>query len=60
MVHQPLPDARQRAPHRNAEIAQMAGRPDPRAQQMRRRVDRAGGEDDLVAAEFLLSPGDAP
>ena len=37
----------------------MADRADAGAQEMRRRMDRAAGEDDLAATEFLLAAADA-
>ena len=62
MVHQPLPDPRQIGAHLDAEIHQRPGRPDAGAQQVRRRMDRAGADDDfapgLIDAEFGLRPFD--
>ena len=52
VIHQPLADAEQRVPHRNTEIAKVAARSDAGAHQMRRRVDGAGRENDLAAAEL--------
>ena len=61
MVHQPLADPRHIGDDLDAEIAQVAGRADARAQQMRRRMDRPRRDDDLaprlVYAELgLLAP----
>ena len=52
MIHQALADTRQSHPDVDAHIPEVADRSDAGAQQMRRRVDGAGGEDDLAAAEF--------
>ena len=46
------------AQHRDAQLPQMPDRADAGAQQMRRRMDRAGGQDDLAAAELRLPPLD--
>ena len=48
MVHQPLADPRHIGHDLDAEIAQIAGRADPGAQQMRRRMDRPRRHDDLA------------
>src|SRR5204862_502555 len=62
VVHQPLPDTRQIGAHLDAEIHQRPGRPDAGAQQVRRRMDRAGADDDfapgLIDAELGLRPFD--
>ena len=42
VVHQPLSDAGEIGAHLDPEIAQLAGRADAGAQQMRRRMDRSG------------------
>ena len=54
MIHQPLADARQPHQDRNAHFLEVPDRSDAGAQQMRRRMDRTAGEDDLAAAELLL------
>ena len=54
MVHQPLADPRHVCCDLDAEIAQMTRRPDPGAQQMRRRMDRPRRDDDFMPAEFGL------
>ncbi len=58
VVHQPGADSRQVGADLDAERAQIARRADAGAQQMRRRVDRAGAEDHLAGAEFDLPPAD--
>ena len=55
MVHQALADAGEARQHRNPHVPEMPDRADAGAQQMRRRMDRAGREDDFAAAELLLA-----
>ena len=58
MIHQALADALEAHQDRNAHVLQMPDRADAGAQQMRRRMDRAAGEDDLAAAELLFAAVD--
>src|SRR3954447_26231180 len=58
MIHQALADALQPHQHGNAHIPEVTDRADAGAQQMRRRMDGAAGENDLAGAEFLLPPLD--
>ena len=52
VVHQPLADPRHMRHDLDPEIAQMAGRTDPGAQQMRRRMDRPRRDDNFAATEL--------
>ena len=52
MIHQPLADAGQGGDHLDAHVAQMPDRSDARAQQMRRRMNRAARQDHLARAEL--------
>src|SRR5690348_2507053 len=52
MVHQPLAHTRHMRDDLDPEIAQVTGRPNASAQQMRGRVDRARRNDHFAAAEL--------
>ncbi|MGY4302577.1 hypothetical protein ACVWXN_010672 [Bradyrhizobium sp. i1.4.4] len=54
MIHQALTDACQPHQDRNAHILEVTDRADAGAQEMRRRMDGAAGQDDLAASEFLF------
>src|SRR6202000_2559893 len=58
MIHQALADAFQSNQDGNAHVPEVTDWADAGAQQMRRRMDSAAGENDLTAAEFLLPPVD--
>src|SRR5882724_3562487 len=58
MIHQALADACQSHQDGNTHIPEVTDRADAGAQEMRRRMDGARGENDLAAAEFLLPPVD--
>ena len=53
---QTLADPGQSRPYLDPHVPQVPNRADARAHQMRWRVDRAAGQDDLIGAEFLLPP----
>ena len=58
MILQALPDARKRGPHLDPQVPQMRRRADPGAHQMRRGMNGAAGQDDLLAAELLRPASD--
>ena len=58
MVHQPLADPLEGCDHGNAELGELAHRPDACPHQMGGRVDGAAGEDDFATAELLFLAAD--
>ena len=56
VVHQALADAGERHAHLDPQILQVPDRPDAGAQQVRRRMDGAAGEDHLPGPELVRTP----